>query len=85
MDDSNSSDEYWTGPRIRGTNDPPLELLRFLKDQFLKIRMLRIENAPRNWSAADSPPQLRAIGQRWLDAGAAPRERFSTEFRDWFR
>jgi RES domain-containing protein len=26
---------------------------------------------PRNWSAADSPPKLREIGQRWLDAGAA--------------
>jgi len=24
---------------------------------------------PRNWSAADSPPRLRGIGQRWLDAG----------------
>jgi RES domain-containing protein len=37
----------------------------------VKIEVVSPTDSPRNWSAADSPPQLRAIGQRWLDAGAA--------------
>ncbi len=37
----------------------------------VRIEVVSPTDLPRNWSAADSPPQLRAIGQRWLDAGAA--------------
>jgi RES domain-containing protein len=34
----------------------------------MRIDVLAPADLPRNWSAADSPPKLREIGQRWLDA-----------------
>jgi len=37
----------------------------------MRIEVVTPADLPLNWSAADSPPQLREIGQRWLDAGAA--------------
>jgi RES domain-containing protein len=37
----------------------------------MRIEVVTPTDLPRNWSAADSPPQLRKIGQRRLDAGAA--------------
>jgi RES domain-containing protein len=35
----------------------------------IKINVLTPADLPRNWSAADPPPKLREIGQRWLDVG----------------
>jgi hypothetical protein len=31
------------------------------------IDVVRLADLPRNWSAPDSPPKLRDIGQRWLE------------------
>jgi RES domain-containing protein len=71
--------ETWTGvARVERTRDYPGEtmpraaLRPVVRKNFVTCRRTAgsIRNAARQ-GAADSPPKLREIGQRWLDAGAA--------------
>ena len=62
--------EYTLNYRRRGW--VPVSVLgRAVIPDKMRIEVVTPADLPRNWSAADSPSQLREIGQRWLDAGAA--------------
>jgi RES domain-containing protein len=46
----------------------PVSVLgRAVSPDEVSIEVVTLADLPRNWSAADSPPKLREIGQRWLD------------------
>jgi RES domain-containing protein len=62
--------EYTLNYRRRGWV-PASVLGRAVIPDEMRIEVVTLADLPLNWSAADSPPQLREIGQRWLDAGAA--------------
>jgi RES domain-containing protein len=59
--------EYTLNYRRRGWV-PASVLGRATIPDKMRIDVLAPADLPRNWSAADSPPKLREIGQRWLDA-----------------
>jgi len=59
--------EYTLNYRRRGWV-PASVLGRATIPDKMRINVLAPADLPRNWSAADSPPKLRDIGQRWLDA-----------------
>ena len=60
--------EYTLNYRRRGWV-PASVLGRAIIPDKLKIDVVTRTDLPRNWSAAESPPTLREIGQRWLDSG----------------
>lgn len=60
--------EYTLNYRRRGWV-PASVLGRAIIPDKLRIDVVTPADLPRNWSAAESPPTLRKIGQRWLDAG----------------
>jgi RES domain-containing protein len=62
--------EYTLNYRRRGWV-PASVLGRAVIAYKMRIEVVSPADLPRNWSAAESPPKLREIGQRWLDAGAA--------------
>ena len=62
--------EYTLNYRRRGWI-PASVLGRAVIPNKMRIEVVTAADLPRNWSAADPPSQLREIGQRWLDAGAA--------------
>lgn len=62
--------EYTLNYRRRGWV-PASVLGRTVIPDKVRIEVVTPADLPRNGSAADSPPQLREIGQRWIDAGAA--------------
>jgi RES domain-containing protein len=62
--------EYTLNYRRRGWV-PASVLGRAVIPDKMRIEVVTPAHLPRNWSAADSPPKLREIAQRWLDAGAA--------------
>ena len=62
--------EYTLNYRRRGWV-PASVLGRAAIPDRVKIEVVTLADLPRNWSAADPPPKLRQIGQRWLDDGAA--------------
>lgn len=59
--------EYTLNYRRRGWV-PASVLGRATIPDKMRINVLDPADLPRNWPAADSPPKLREIGQRWLDA-----------------
>ena len=62
--------EYTLNYRRRGWV-PASVLGRAVIPDKIRIDVVALADLPRNWSAADSPPKLREIGQRWLEAGTA--------------
>jgi RES domain-containing protein len=62
--------EYTLNYRRRGWV-PASVLGRAVIPDKMRIEVVTPADLPRNWSAGASPPQLREIGQRWLDAGEA--------------
>jgi RES domain-containing protein len=62
--------EYTLNYRRRGWV-PASVLGRAVIPDKMRIEVVTPTDLPRNWSAVDSPSQLRETGQRWLDAGAA--------------
>lgn len=61
--------EYTLNYRRRGWV-PASVLGRAVIPDKVRIEVVALADLPRNWSAADSPPKLREVGQRWLDEGA---------------
>jgi RES domain-containing protein len=61
--------EYTLNYRRRGWV-PASVLGRAVIPDKMRIEVVTAAELPRNWSAAESPPKLREIGRRWLDAGA---------------
>jgi RES domain-containing protein len=60
--------EYTLNYRRRGWVPASVLGRAFIPDN-VRIDAVTSTGLPRNWSAADSPPKLREIGQRWLHVG----------------